>query len=94
MLCGLLTRGLGTKNSSICKLLSRDGLPGSVPTQQSGHQAGLFHHMRCLSTSRSFLWKSGPDESTLLSWRKNSRSSSQKLTGKKSKVIGIKRNVK
>jgi hypothetical protein len=59
-----------TKNNSICKLLSRDDLLGSVPTQQSGHQTGLFHHMRCLSTSRSFLWKSGPDESTVISLRK------------------------
>jgi hypothetical protein len=45
---------------------------------------------------RSYLGKSGPDESTLLSSGKisPSKGSSAKLTGKKSKVIGIKRNVK
>jgi hypothetical protein len=46
------------------------------------------------SQELSYLGKSGPDESTLLSSGKISPSSSAKLTGKKSKVIGIKRNVK
>ena len=44
-----------TKNNSICKLLSRGGLPGSVPTQQSGHQAGLLPRPRHVRARRVLL---------------------------------------